>query len=178
MKPEVMLNRHVQITDSLRRLPRKIIQLHGHDNVVNFVLHELCSKNCFNMPKAAYFIDNPAFNCLKGIAGISEEELKSLENIWEDPHQVSDIIVKAPFNQQVRSFTYESRKNRGHSHEAMAETIAKNLNLNDYGFYAWDLKHDNHGLLVCEKSNTHDQDHPHDEILIDGLSLLSFCPVY
>ena len=82
MKPDMMMYRHAQIVDNLRRLPRKMLQLHGRDNVTDFVLHELCSKNYFNIPKAAYFIDNPAFNCLKGIVGISTQELQKFENIW------------------------------------------------------------------------------------------------
>lgn len=177
MKPDT-LNRDAQIFDSLRRLPRKILQLHGHDSVTHFVLHELCSKNCFNIPKAAYFIDNPAFNCLKGIAGLCQEEMSDIKNIWESPDSFSDHIIQSPFNQKVRSFNYESRKNRGHSHEAMAETIANNLGMKDYGFYFWDMKHDNHGLLVCEKDDSHPLEHPHNEIVTDGLCLLGFCPIY
>lgn len=178
MKPELMMYRHAQIVDNLRRLPRKMLGLHGRDNVTDFVLHELCSADCFNIPKAAYFIDNPHFNCLKGIVGISGEELQGSENIWDNPDQFIEKVAQSQFNQKVRSFNYESRKNRGHSHEQMAEAIAKELGLNDYGFYAWDLKHDNHGFLVCEKNAAQDAEHPHEEIMIDGLSLLSFCPVY
>ncbi len=178
MKPEMMMYRHAQIVDNLRRLPRKMLQLHGRDNITDFVLHELCSKDYFNIPKAAYFIDNPAFNCLKGIVGISGEELQGFENIWTNPDQFIEKVAQSSFNQKVRSFNYESRKNRGHSHEEMAETIAEKLGLNDYGFYAWDLKHDNHGFLVCEKNSSPDEEHPHEEIMVDGLCLLSFCPVY
>lgn len=178
MKPELMMYRHAQIVDNLRRLPRKMLGLHGRDNVTDFVLHELCSKDCFDIPKAAYFIDNPSFNCLKGIVGIAGQELQGFENIWAHPDQFIEKVAQSPFNQKVRSFNYESRKNRGHSHEAMAETIAQELGLNNYGFYAWDLKHDNHGFLICEKNEAKDAEHPHEEIMVDGLCLLSFCPVY
>jgi hypothetical protein len=177
MKPE-MLYRHAQIADSLRRLPKQMLQLYDRDHVVNFVLHELCSKNCFNIPKAAYFIDNPSFNCLKGIVGISGEELQGFDNIWTKPDQFIEHVSQSPFNQKVRSFNYESRKNSGHSHEAMAESIAQELGLRDYGFYSWDMKHDNHGFLVCEKNTAAPDEHPHEEVMVDGLCLLSFCPVY
>lgn len=177
MKPEMMY-RHAQIVDSLRRLPRKMLQLHGRDNVTDFVLHELCAESCFDIPKAAYFIDNPSFNCLKGIVGIAQEELQGFENSWENPDQFIEIVASSPFNQKVRSFNYESRKKRGHSKEAMAEKIAYELGLNDYGFYSWDMKHDNHGFLVCEKNKAKDSEHPHEEVIVDGLCLLSFCPVY
>ena len=177
MKPEIMY-RHAQIVDNLRRLPRKMLQFHGHDHVTDFVLHELCSKNCFNIPKAAYFIDNPAFNCLKGIVGISGEELQGFEDVWKNPDAFREKIAQSPFNQKVRSFNYESRKNCGHSPEAMAEQVAEELGLKDYGFYMWDMKHDNHGFLVCEKNQAEDADHPHEEVMVDGLCLLSFCPIY
>jgi hypothetical protein len=178
MKPEPIMGRHAQIVDHLRRLPRKMLQLHGRDNVTDFVLHELCSSNCFDIPKAAYFIDNPAFNCLRGIVGIHAQELAECEDIWGQPDQFIEKVGQSFFNQKVRSFNYESRKNRGHSHEAMAETIAHELQFNDYAFYSWDMKHDNHGFLVCEKNSLRSDDHPHEEVIVDGLSLLSFCPVY
>ena len=177
MKPETF-NRDTQILDSLRRIPRKILQLHNHDNIAHFVLHDLCSKNCFDIPKAAYFIDNPAFNCFKGIAGICQKETAGIDNVLDNPHEYNDTIIKSPFNQKVREFNYESRKKRGHSHEKMAEIIAKNFDMQDYGFYFWDLKHDNHGLLVCEKNNLNPLEHPHNEIVLDGLCLLGFCHIY
>ena len=178
MKPGKIMDRHVQIVDNLRQLPRKMLQLHGRDNVTDFVLHELCSKGCFNIPKAAYFIDNPSFNCLKGIVGIAGHELQEFENIWAHPDKFIETVAQSSFNQKVRSFNYESRKNRGHSHEDMAEIVAQELGMKNYGFYAWDLKHDNHGFLVCEKNDNPDDEHPQEEVMIDGLCLLSFCPVY
>ncbi len=177
MKPEIMY-RHAQIVDNLRRLPRKIVQLHGRDNVTDFVLHELCSKDCFNMPKAAYFIDNPAFNCLKGVVGISGVELNNTNNIWDRPDEFVEKMAKSSFNQQVRSFSYGSRKRREESESSMAKTIAQELGLTDYGFYSWDMKHDNHGFLVCEKDSTSPSDLAAEDVVIDGLCLLSFCPIY
>lgn len=175
MKPEMLMGRNAQIADNLRRLPRKMLQLHGLENVTDFVLHELCSKDYFNIPKAAYFVENPAFNCLKGIVGVSTQELQSVENIWTNPDQFVKTITDSVFHQKVRSFHYESHKNRGHSPEEMAKIIAQELGFGDYNFYAWDMKHDNHGLLVCEKAP--EEDHAHD-VMVDGFSLLGFCPIY
>ena len=104
--------------------------------------------------------------------------MQGFDNIWANPDQFIEKVAQSPFNQKVRSFTYESRKNRGHSHEAMAETIAQELGLNDYGFYSWDMKHDNHGFLCVKKIVLQDSDHPQEDVMVDGLCLLSFCPVY
>lgn len=169
------MERNAQIADNLRRLPRKMLQLHGLENVTDFVLHELCSKDCFNIPQAAYFVENPAFNCLKGIVGVSTQELQGIENIWMNPDSFVSTITQSLFHQKVRSSHYESHKNRGYSPEEMSKIIAQELGFSKYSFYAWDLKHDNHGLLICEISNQ--EDHAHD-ILVDGFSLLGFCPIY
>jgi len=176
MKPDMMY-RHAQIAESLRRLPRKMLQFHGRDRVTDFVLHELCSKDCFNIPKAAYLIDNPAFNCLKGVVGVSGAELSS-GNIWEKPDDFIKEMKASSFNEKVRSFSYDSRKNRGESEDAMAKIIAQELGMADYGFYSWDMKHDNHGFLVCEKDNNPQSHHADKDFIIDGLCLLSFCPIY
>ena len=174
MKPEIGMGRNAQIADNLRRLPRKMLQIHGLENVTDFVLHELCSKGCFDIPKAAYFVENPAFNCLKGIVGVSTQELQGIEDIWAKPDQFVTTITQSLFHQKVRSSHYESHKNRGYSPEEMAKVIAQELGFGDYSFYSWDLKHNNHGLLVCAKAQ---EDHAYD-VLVDGFSLLGFCPIY
>ena len=178
MKPENMMYSHAHVVDNLRRLPRKMLNLHGLDNVTEFVLHELCAKNCFNLHKAAYFIDNPDFNCLKGVVGVSSAELHDIEDIWTSPDAFTQQMIESPFNKQVRSFLGESHKRNGEPYEKTAEAIAHELGLNNYGFYSWDMKHNNHGFLVCEKNETDAESHPHDDIIVDGLCLLGFCPVH
>ena len=69
MKPNSLNDKHIDILDKLCHLPRKILSLHGHDNITELILHELCNEQCFNLEKAAYFIDNPDFDCFKGVAG-------------------------------------------------------------------------------------------------------------
>ena len=178
MKSEKMIHNHTHVVDNLRRLPRKILSLHGLENVTEFVLHELCSKSCFNLKKAAYFIDNPDFDCVKGVVGVSNMELHEIEDIWSSPDSFTQQMTLSPFNQHVRSFIYESHKKNGKSYEDMAKSIAYELGINEYGFYSWDMKHNNHGFLVCEKNTIDPQEHPQDDIVIDGLCLLSFCPVH
>ena len=178
MKPENMMYSHAHVVDHLRRLPRKMLLLHGLDNVTEFVLHELCSKNCFNLQKAAYFIDNPDFNCLKGVVGVSNAELNDVEDIWTSPDIFTQKMMQSPFNQHVRSFMYESHKKDGKSYDKAAQVIAQELGFGDYGFYSWDMKHNNHGFLICEKNSTNPEEHPQDDIVVDGLCLLSFCPVH
>ena len=177
MEPKKVVHSHEYVVDNLRRLPRKMLLLHGRDNVTEFVLHELC-KNCFNMHKAAYFIDNPDFNCLKGVVGVSTDELSDINDIWNESEKFSERMTKSPFNQKVRSFEYQSHKKKGDSHDMLADIIAKELGFKNYNFYTWTMKHDNHGFLLCEKNEEVDCEHPKEDVILDGLSLLSFCPVH
>ncbi len=176
MKPENIMSSHDYVIDRLRQLPRKMLLLHGLGNVNEFVLHEL-AKNCFNLKKAAYFIDNPDFNCVKGVAGVSHAELNDVDDIWAQPEMFTQQMMQSPFNQHVRSFSCKSSKKHSEPYEKIAETIAQELGLNAYNFYCWNMKHDNHGFLVCEK-NDDTQEKLNDDVVIDGLCLLGFCPIH
>ena len=65
------LERQNRMLHHLAQLPRLMIDVHGRDNISEFILHELCSEPCFNLRKAAYLVDNPDFNCLRGVAGFA-----------------------------------------------------------------------------------------------------------
>ena len=69
------LDRRHNVLHHLTHLPRKIVSLNGAENLTEFVLHDLCQSRCFNLPKAAYFVNNPDFNCIKGVAGVHADEL-------------------------------------------------------------------------------------------------------
>ena len=61
-------------------------------------------------------------------------------------------------------------------HAALARELAQDLGFTNYAYCSWSLKHDNDGFVLYEKADAADtfaQDH-----LLDGLSLLSFCPVF
>lgn len=177
MKPENITPRHIDIVNSLRQLPKKMICLQGHDNIVEFVLHELCNKRCFNIEKAAFFIDNPDFNFIKGIAGLSQHEIaQDLHDIWGDPIAFSEHMSQAEFNKKVRSFGCESHKRQGNNEQDLADYIAKELNFQNYDFYTVDMKHDNHGFFMCEQK--HDHDDTIKNIMKDSLYLLGFCPIH
>jgi hypothetical protein len=171
------LLRDNEILNRLTSLPRKIISLHGQENITEFVLHELCQKNCLNFEKAAYFIDNPDFNCLKGMAGYwRPEAYSSQEDIWVNPKSFSAYMQESPFNKKVRTFAHTSfHKNK--KDEQLVELIAQGFEFADPGYYAWNMKHDNHGLLVYEKQIKTGASCSVDYIL-NGLSLLAFCPVF
>ena len=175
MKREELLHRRYMLLNHLSRLPRKMLLLQGNEHVTEFVLHELCGKECFNLEKAAYFVDNPDFDCLKGIAGFSRSEAYGSDDIWKDPQLFTVHMKDASFNQKVRHFSRESFRKKGDSEELIVQTVANHLSFKHHGYYCWDMKYDNHGLFVYERACTDDT--CTDEHLLDGLSLLSFCPI-
>lgn len=175
MKHEDLTPKHKKILIRLSGLPKKILALHGADNTTEFVLHELCGSHCFNLPKAAYFVDNPDFNCCKGVAGYCKTEcLDDPEEAWQKPEPFSCHMQNAKFNQKVRELYHASIGNE--NLEKSVQEIAQEIGIEHPTFYTWELKNGNKGLLIfeqgeesCEEIKTY---------LEDGLSLLGFCPIF
>lgn len=168
-----MLKKH-QILNNLSILPQRILSLHENENVSEFVLHDLC-KNCFNLQKAAYLVDNPDFNCLKGIAGYSMDQAYATDTIWETPELFLAYMQKAPFHQKVRSLVRPSMRKTNKSDQETTALVADYLGLNNPGYCSWQMKHDNHGILVYEIQTSCPVS---PDILLNGACLLGFCPIY
>ena len=168
--------RKQNITHCLSCLPKKMLQLHGKDNVVEFVLHELSKEDCFNLDKVAYVIDNPDFNCVKGIAGYCfNEKYDSNKDVWADPEPFSRYMSQAPFNIKVRSYEQESFIKKGKTDQDLINEVSQTLGFSHPVFYSWTMKHDNHGILMYEKR---EDDACDCDYLLDGLCLIGFCPVF
>jgi len=165
-----------KILNLLVCLPRKILYLQEQDNLTEFVLHELCSKQCFNIQKGAYFVDNPDFNCLKGIAGYAQSEAFADADIWQNPQSFSKHMQQAGFNQKVRETEQESLWKKGESAAVIVQKIAENLGIENPSFADWQMKHNNHGIFVYQDISTDEV--KRNEEFANGFSLLSFCPVY
>ncbi len=176
MKQKATVQEHHMLLSRLQQLPRKILLLHGTENIPEFVLHELCHEKCFNVHKAAYFVDNPDFDCLKGVAGINHNEGVIKEDIWSNSDRFSQKMKASQFNQKVRGILHKSVHNR-HLHENdLFSLLAREVGMQHPKLYHWDMKYDNHGLLIIE-----DDDDNHvwkDEYLSNSVYLFGFCPVH
>ena len=84
---------------------------------------------------------------------------------------------QSSFNTLVRSLNHCSVKKNAESEKTIVDAVAKDLGMKNIGFCSLGSKHDNHGFLVCEKDGA-DQEKAADDVIVDGLCLLSFCPVY
>ncbi len=178
MEREELLDRQNKILSCLTCLPQKILTLHGRDNIMEFVLHDLIQKSCFDLKAAAYFVNNPDFNCLKGVTGIAQQEVPQglWENIWRQHEMFSTYMRNSPFNRKVRTFNQCSVVRSETQNNEMVHDVARELGIEKPAFYSIDMKHDNHGFFIFEKNNHHDN--TSDEFMLNGVSLLGFCPVF
>ncbi|MEX0940723.1 MAG: hypothetical protein WDZ41_05155 [Candidatus Babeliales bacterium] len=176
-----LLHKQCVLLTNLNHLPKKVILLHSREeyqhHVPEFILHELCHESCFDLSKAAYFVDNPDFRCLKGVAGVCKHEsgyCEGLKDIWEEPEKFTEYMEKSEFNKKVR--TIERLSMAQDSEESVLNIIAGELDFANPCYFKWPLKHGNSGLLVIEKNE--ETSSFIDEHLPHGVYLLSFCPVH
>lgn len=161
----------------LSGLPSKILLCHDIDRLPEFILHEMACEQCFNLNKVAFLVDNPDFNLLKGVAGISRSEaFASGSSIWEDPQKFSVHMQGSPFNEKVRNHVQVSCKNCDNPGEEVFSKVAKMLDMQQFNVCSWNMKHDNHGYLIYEKMNH--EDTACDNYITHGASLLGFCPIH
>jgi hypothetical protein len=174
MKAVQMSPREHKLLNCLICLPQKLLSHHTRDNVSAFVLHDLCRSDCFNLHKAAYFVDNPDFDHFRGIAGISQNEVTIADDIWQAPETFNQKISSSPFNNHVRAIAHASVKKGSTEESSLLLNLAKQLAINNPQYYIWDLKHDNHGVLLFEESPDQKELACHFE---KGVCLLGFCPI-
>ncbi|NRB21264.1 hypothetical protein HRU45_00785 [Candidatus Dependentiae bacterium] len=174
MDERKLLKKRHRILQQLCHLPKHILRLHGTPNASEFVLHDLCDQNCFDLQKAAYFVDNPDFDCVKGITGYSKAEAYVTEgSIWDEPERFSTHMQGSPFNQQVKNLSLCSIAKSDRADKDIVDEIAHGLDFSDFSYCTWHSKHDNHGFLVYEKPTDGD-----DFYFLEGSCLLGLCPIF
>jgi len=168
----------LKLLQHLGYLRRMMVHNHELENLSEFVLHDICTGPCFHVKKAAYFVNNPDFHCLKGITGYSSEE-SALQNMnhWNHQKQFSAYKKSSQFNQQVRSHNHAHFDKGSSSEKYTVAKIADSLEIASPSYLVWDLKHANHGLLIYEALPVANELIMHDHIF-DSLHHLSFCPIF
>lgn len=169
-------NKHCEILSRINLLPKKILSLHSNGDgcIAEFVLHELCGPCCFDFEKAAYFVDNPDFNQFKGVAGFSNTEHS--DKIWnnENPEELKKHFASCKFNQQVRGICKNSFKKTNNMTEEIKNNLAPELKMENVLYFAWPLKHENHGVLIYQAKYDPKE---LEEFIYNGFYLLGFCPI-
>lgn len=169
--------RKSELSRCICNIPKQMINKHGSHNLTEYVLHHLAAPECFNLSKAAYFVDNPDFDKLKGVVGYSRTEAYPDRNHWDDNKSFDNHMETASFNKTVRAFEHASVHRNNHKIDELAEKLSKELGLEKPDHHVWKMKHDNHGILLFELSDEQDREVV-DEFLEDSLYLFGFCPVF
>lgn len=173
---EALERKKREIMHRLSTLPRKVLQLYGRENVAEFILHELGKEDIFNLKKAAYVVDNPDFDCIKGVAGYCKPESFSAEkNIWDNPEDFTAHMENSEFHKKIRCLCKPSCVKQGASDDQIVNEIADELGFEHPAYYSWTLKNNNHGILLYEKDDDQECDC---DYLYEGLYLIGFCPIY
>lgn len=174
MKHENISEKRLKILEYFTELPSKMLSCDNTENMIEFVMHCLCSEDCFNMPKAAYFIDNIDFNCLKGMAGYSHIEKFREPSIWSNPDTFTHHMRQCNFNQTVRNVSRPSAL-KSQKPEELAKELGKLLSINNPAFYSWKIKYDNYGIFIFEPiANAEELN----GFVQKGLHLLGFCKMF
>lgn len=168
--------RDLKILNRLRTIPRHMLTNHERENLSEFVLAQLAHEDCFNLEKAVYLVDNPDFDCFKGVAGFcSDESFVDGENVWNKQQEFTNHSRTTNFNIKVRSIELESQKRKGKTDKNIVDALASTLELHSPSFYAWPMKYENHGMLIYQKRDKEPCDC---DYLLDGAAFLSFCPIF
>ena len=164
---------HTKLLKCLCDLPKRIVALQHEDHAPEFILHSLCNEDCFNVLRAAFFVDNPDFNCFKGVAGFSKVEPHAESNyMWQDPIAFLNYMSRSKFNGKVRDFSRDSIKPG--AEKDLESFLTEGLEFTKPEIHVWTLKHDNRGILVFEHEANDEWEQEH---FLNSLHLLSFCPV-
>jgi hypothetical protein len=157
-------------------LPKHLINHYERDNAAEFLLHSLGHQECFNLAKVAYFIDNPDFNNLQGVAGY-HAEVSYKDNHWETPDIFSSHMKETPFNQLVRGISMPSIQKNKKEYVSVAQELAYSLGIEKPSFVSWPVKYENYGLLVFEPHDQDDVEFLNEQLEI-GAHLFGFCPIF
>ncbi|HBL98766.1 TPA: hypothetical protein DDZ86_03930 [Candidatus Dependentiae bacterium] len=174
MKLSTLSPQRAELLTRLSNLPPQILTLHDHDHVAGCVLYELCGSSCFDLKKAAFFVDNPDFDCCKGIIGFSREDHpRHIDDVWGAHQDLAEDMKRSIFNQKVRDTHYASAKKN--NIDVVVNELAKRLDIKNPSYLTFPVRHQNHGVFIYQ-ADTPGVKETH-EFMPQGLSLLGFCPL-
>lgn len=155
-------------------LPNKILMYHEVQGLAQLILHDVGHDQHFGFKRATYLVDNPEFDCLKGVAGFVNHECQHHHHdLWADPHRFIHDMREAEFHNKLLQLVRKSIK-RGTNHIDAARGVAHDLGMVNPMVYAQDLRHGNHGILIVEEGVKRLDDDDH-ELLAHISAILGLC---
>lgn len=147
-----------QLVEILAHLPHHIVKHHYDDHLSNFVLYEI-SKG-FGLTKAAYMVDNPDFDHLRGVAGYCNKQMQTPHSdIWSNIESVRGDLIQKPFQDNIGKHMGQSVKRKqvpgaeSVAHLQELSDLAKTWGMENPACLVWESKHGNHGVFVFEKGS-------------------------
>lgn len=141
------------VLEKITEIPSKILLYHEVQDLPQIVLHNLSHDDVFNFNKAVYLVDNPDFDCLKGVAGYSSDECQfHNHDVWQDPQHFHQDMESADFSSKLRQFLRHGLKRKDintHDEEDLTQ-LGQALGLKNPAFLTWQMRHGNHGILIFE----------------------------
>ena len=165
-----------KLSDTLLHLPHRILKNYSCDNLSQIVLHYIAHPDCFDFRRAAFFIDNPDFDHLIGVAGYCTNECScQLDELWKEPDLFNKETQRV-FDQEIRQHVASSvKRTADFADSTYIKALGKKLGMKQPEFISWDMKHANHGLLVYEPRKKLDE---WQQFMLDkAVSFLGFCPI-
>lgn len=165
-----------KLLTKLSDFSKNMTQHHHLENLSEFVLHDVCTIDQFQVPKAAYLVNNPDFICLKGIAGYHVPETFKNGDLWTNQKAFTSHMKSSDFNQKVRSVQDSALILDGRRmDDKKIYGLADQLEINNPMYHVWEMKHDNQGVLIFQKPQDFEIGEEH---FLRFLYMLSFCPVF
>ena len=164
------------ILETLADIPRKILLHYEVQDLPQIVLHDISHENVFGFDKAVYLVDNPDFDCLKGVAGYSREECKfHSQDVWNDPDKFHEHMQCACFNSQMKQFLRNGLKRKDintHDEKEILE-LGTSLGMKNPAFLSWNMRHGNNGILIFQFDGQNFEKKRN--LLLNAGPLLSLC---
>ena len=158
-------------------LPNKILNNHEIDGLAQLILHDIAHDQHFGFRRASYLVDNPEFDCMRGVAGFVRDECRHhREDMWNDPRAFIHDMREASFHNRLLQLGGKSirRDAKGNAHLDVVRNIAYDLGMVNPWVYPQDLRHGNHGILIVEEGDKRLDADDH-ELLAHVSAILGLC---
>ncbi len=156
-RADALTEQEKHLVKIITHLPHRILQYYDIDGLSQLLLCEIGRDRTFGLTKAAYFVDNPDFDHFMGVAGYCQDECGiDEEDVWDDPHHFLERLAEVEFNNKIKGITETSvhRKHLDLQDKEEILELGRKMGMKNPHYFVWNMKHDNHGVLIYEHDNT------------------------
>ena len=108
-------------------LPTEILTLLNTpraDRLTDYIMARICDKQCCDIKKAAFFVNNPDFDCCRGVIGYHANDLEGVAVHDESFDRIARAFDASGFNKSVKTFSSSALKKNTQEHiDLMAHAV-------------------------------------------------------